>query len=140
MFQKEVAERIVAAPGDEAYGRLAVLAGWRTEARILFDVPAAGLHAAAQGHLLGGAARPARAPRLPCACAALERVTAAAFGQRRKMLRQSLKSLGGDTAALIAAAGLDPTQRAETVPVVGVRRPGRGADTPGRHRLRATSA
>ncbi|KAA5602218.1 16S rRNA (adenine(1518)-N(6)/adenine(1519)-N(6))-dimethyltransferase RsmA [Blastochloris sulfoviridis] len=118
MFQKEVAQRIVAAPGDDAYGRLAVLAGWRTEARILFDVPAQAFVpppkvTSSVVHLVP------RAAPLPCACAALERVTAAAFGQRRKMLRQSLKSLGGDAAALIAAAGLDPTQRAETVPVPG---------------------
>ena len=118
MFQKEVAERITAAPGDDAYGRLGVLAGWRTEASILFDVPASAFVPPPKVTSSVVQLVP-RAEPLPCACSALERVTAAAFGQRRKMLRQSLKPLGGDTPALIAAAGLDPTQRAETVPVAG---------------------
>ncbi|WP_439575348.1 16S rRNA (adenine(1518)-N(6)/adenine(1519)-N(6))-dimethyltransferase RsmA [Phreatobacter sp.] len=116
MFQKEVAQRIVARPGEEAYGRLGVLAGWRTEARIAFDVkPNAFVPppkvTSSVVHLVP------RAEPLPCRTATLERVTQAAFGQRRKMIRQSLKGLGRDPAELIAAAGLDPTARAETLSV-----------------------
>jgi 16S rRNA (adenine1518-N6/adenine1519-N6)-dimethyltransferase len=118
MFQREVAERIVAAPGSKTYGRLSVLAGWRTHPRILFDVaPSAFVPppsvTSSLVHLT-----PRQAP-LACDRRALERVSAAAFGQRRKMLRQSLKSLGTDTPALIGTAGLDPTARAEDVPVEG---------------------
>ncbi|MFG1377864.1 16S rRNA (adenine(1518)-N(6)/adenine(1519)-N(6))-dimethyltransferase RsmA [Xanthobacter autotrophicus] len=118
MFQKEVAERIVATPGSKAYGRLAVLAGWRTTARIAFDVaPSAFVPppkvTSSVVHLVP------RAEPLPCALSALEKVTEAAFGQRRKMLRQSLKSLGVDTAALIAATGVEETARAEEIDVAG---------------------
>ncbi|MDI4654857.1 16S rRNA (adenine(1518)-N(6)/adenine(1519)-N(6))-dimethyltransferase RsmA [Xanthobacter autotrophicus] len=118
MFQKEVAERIVAAPGSKAYGRLAVLAGWRTTARIAFDVaPSAFVPppkvTSSVVHLVP------RAEPLPCALSALEKVTEAAFGQRRKMLRQSLKSLGVDTAALLAATGVEETARAEEIDVDG---------------------
>jgi len=116
MFQREVAERIVATPARPSdYGRLSVLAGWRTEAKILFDVAPAAFTpppkvTSSIVHLV-----PRVAP-VPCELAALERVTAAAFGQRRKMLRQSLKPLG-DAAALLAAAGIDATRRAETLSV-----------------------
>ncbi|MFG1374133.1 16S rRNA (adenine(1518)-N(6)/adenine(1519)-N(6))-dimethyltransferase RsmA [Xanthobacter oligotrophicus] len=118
MFQKEVAERIVAAPGSKAYGRLAVLAGWRTTARIAFDVaPSAFVPppkvTSSVVHLVP------RVEPLPCALSALEKVTEAAFGQRRKMLRQSLKSLGVDTAALLAATGVEETARAEEIDVDG---------------------
>ncbi len=118
MFQKEVAERIVAAPGSKAYGRLAVLAGWRTTARIAFDVaPSAFVPppkvTSSVVHLVP------RASPAPCALATLERVTEAAFGQRRKMLRQSLKSLGGDPLPLLAAAGVAETARAEEIDVDG---------------------
>src|SRR5262249_40932287 len=118
MFQREVAERIVARAGDDAYGRLSVLAGWRTEARILFDVnPSAFVPppkvASSVVRLV-----PRPAP-LACDRALLERVTAAAFGQRRKMLRSSLRTLGSDPAALLADAGLDPTRRAEEIDVAG---------------------
>ncbi|MCS0493622.1 16S rRNA (adenine(1518)-N(6)/adenine(1519)-N(6))-dimethyltransferase RsmA [Ancylobacter sp. MQZ15Z-1] len=118
MFQREVAERIVAAPGTAHYGRLAVLAGWRGEARIAFDVPASAFVpppkvTSSVVHLV-----PRPSP-LPCPRPALERVTEAAFGQRRKMLRQSLKSLGVDTAGLLERAGIAPTERAEQVPVEG---------------------
>jgi 16S rRNA (adenine1518-N6/adenine1519-N6)-dimethyltransferase len=114
MFQREVAERIVAAPGSDSYGRLGVLAGWRTEARIAFDVPPQAFTpppkvTSSVVNLLP------RAEPLAADVRALERVTAAAFGQRRKMLRQSLKSLGGEK--LLAAAGIDPTRRAETLSV-----------------------
>jgi 16S rRNA (adenine1518-N6/adenine1519-N6)-dimethyltransferase len=94
------------------------LAGWRTEAKILFDVPPSAFVPAPKVTSSVVQLIP-RATPLPCSCDLLERVTAAAFGQRRKMLRQSLKSLSGDTAALIAEAGLDPTQRAETLPIAG---------------------
>jgi 16S rRNA (adenine1518-N6/adenine1519-N6)-dimethyltransferase len=118
MFQREVAERIVAPPGDDAYGRLGVLAGWRTQARILFDIaPSAFVPPpkviSSVVHLM-----PRVAP-VVCRRAMLERVTAAAFGQRRKMLRQSLKALGVDPIVLLALAGIDPTARAETVSVAG---------------------
>ncbi|QCI68063.1 16S rRNA (adenine(1518)-N(6)/adenine(1519)-N(6))-dimethyltransferase RsmA [Phreatobacter stygius] len=116
MFQKEVAQRIVAAPAADAFGRLGVLAGWRTQARIAFDVgPGAFVPppkvTSSVVHLIP------RAAPLPASVRMLERVTAAAFGQRRKMIRQSLKGLGRDPAALIAAAGLDPTVRAEELPI-----------------------
>jgi len=118
MFQKEVAERIVAAPGSKAYGRLAVLAGWRTTARIAFDVaPTAFVPppkvTSSVVHLVP------RVEPLPCALAALEKVTEAAFGQRRKMLRQSLKTLGVDPLPLLAAAGVAETARAEEIDVSG---------------------
>ena len=118
MFQREVAERIVAAPGSKSFGRLAVLAGWRTEARILFDVAAAAF--VPPPKVTSSVVR--LVPRLePLRCdrAALERVTEAAFGQRRKMLRQSLRSLGGDPRPLLAAAGIAETARAEDIPVAG---------------------
>jgi 16S rRNA (adenine1518-N6/adenine1519-N6)-dimethyltransferase len=118
MFQREVAERIVANVDDEAYGRLAVFAGWRTEAKIMFDVAPSAF--VPPPKVTSSVVRliPREAP-LPCDRAALERVTEAAFGQRRKMLRQSLKSLGVDPARLTEAAGIDPTRRAETVGIDG---------------------
>lgn len=118
MFQREVAERIVAGVDDEAYGRLAVFAGWRTEARIMFDVaPSAFVpppKVTSSVVRLVPRERPA-----PCDRQMLERVTEAAFGQRRKMLRQSLKPLGIDPVRLTAAAGVEPTRRAETVSIDG---------------------
>ena len=118
MFQREVAERIVAQPGSKTYGRLSVLAGWRTEARILFDV-APGAFVPPPKVTSSVVRLVPRAAPDPCDRATLERVTQAAFSQRRKMLRQSLKSLGTDAPALIAAAGLDETARADDVPVEG---------------------
>ncbi|MDO8534994.1 MAG: 16S rRNA (adenine(1518)-N(6)/adenine(1519)-N(6))-dimethyltransferase RsmA [Xanthobacteraceae bacterium] len=118
MFQREVAERIVAAPGSKTYGRLGVLAQWRCETKILFDVnPSAFVP---PPKVTSSVVRlvPKAAP-LACDRRVLERVTEAAFGQRRKMLRQSLRSLGGDAAALLARAGIEPTQRAEEIPVAG---------------------
>jgi len=116
MFQREVAERIVASPGTKTYGRLSVLAGWRTEAAILFDVSSRAFTPAPKVTSSVVQFVPRQAP-LACDVTALERVTAAAFGQRRKMLRQSLRALGGDTAAILAATGIDPAQRAETLAV-----------------------
>ena len=119
MFQREVAERIVAAVDDDAYGRLAVFAGWRTEAKIMFDVAPSAFVPAPKVTSSVVRLDSARSSPLPCDRRMLERVTEAAFGQRRKMLRQSLKSLGADPARLTAAAGVDPTRRAETVPIEG---------------------
>jgi len=118
MFQREVAERIVAAPGSKAYGRLSVLVQWRCEPRILFDVnPSAFVPPPkVTSSVLKLVPRTA-----PAACDRhlLETVTQAAFGQRRKMLRQSLRSLNADVANLLALAGLDPTARAEDISVDG---------------------
>nr|WP_255616780.1 16S rRNA (adenine(1518)-N(6)/adenine(1519)-N(6))-dimethyltransferase RsmA [Aurantimonas sp. VKM B-3413] len=114
MFQREVAERIVAAPGTPHYGRLGVLAGWRTQARILFDVSREAFTPPPKVTSSIIQLMPRKDP-LPAALGALERVTAAAFGQRRKMLRQSLKGLGGE--ALLERSGIEPTRRAETLSV-----------------------
>jgi 16S rRNA (adenine1518-N6/adenine1519-N6)-dimethyltransferase len=114
MFQREVAERIVAKPGRDAYGRLGVLAGWRTEANILFDIPRQAFTPPPKVTSSVVLLVPRTAP-LAADLAALERITRAAFGQRRKMLRQSLKPLGGD--ALLAAAGIEGTRRPETLSV-----------------------
>ena len=118
MFQREVAERIAASPGAKSYGRLAVLAGWRSEAKILFDVSAAAF--VPPPKVTSSVVRlvPLAQP-LPCDRATLERVTEAAFGQRRKMLRQSLRTLGLDPKPLLAAAGIAETARAEDIPVEG---------------------
>ena len=118
MFQREVALRIVAATGDDAYGRLGVLAGWRTEARILFDVSPRAFTPPPKVVSSVVELVPRQAP-FACEANLLERVTAAAFGQRRKMLRQSLKALGIDPAVLLAAAGIPETARAEEVDVAG---------------------
>jgi len=114
MFQREVAERIVATREDDAYGRLGVLTGWRCEARILFDLPPQAFTPPPKVTSSVVQLTPRPSP-LPAPLAALERITESAFGQRRKMLRQSLKSLGGET--LLAAAGIDGTRRAETLSV-----------------------
>jgi 16S rRNA (adenine1518-N6/adenine1519-N6)-dimethyltransferase len=121
MFQREVARRIVATPAERAdYGRLAVLAGWRTEARILFDVAPAAFTPPPKVTSSVVELVPRPIPE-PCEAGTLSALTQAAFGQRRKMLRQSLKAFaaarGLDLAALIAAAGLKPTMRAEEVDV-----------------------
>lgn len=123
MFQREVARRIVATPAERAdYGRLAVLAGWRTQARILFDVPPAAFMPPPKVTSSVVELIPRAAPD-PCDRATLSALTQAAFGQRRKMLRQSLKAFASarrlDLSALLASAGLDPTMRAEEVGVPG---------------------
>jgi 16S rRNA (adenine1518-N6/adenine1519-N6)-dimethyltransferase len=119
MFQREVAERIVAGPETRAdYGRLGVLCGWRTEADILFDVSPSAF--VPPPKVTSSVVRLVpRAQPLPCRAGALEAVTRAAFGQRRKMLRQSLKALTPEPGALLAAAGILETARAEEVPVAG---------------------
>jgi len=117
MFQKEVAERIVARPGEDAYGRLGVLTGWRAQAHIAFTLPPRAFTPPPKVD----SAVVDIAPRVPapedCRIEDLEAVTAAAFGQRRKMLRRSLKTLTPAAETLIDAAGLDPTARAETLRV-----------------------
>jgi 16S rRNA (adenine1518-N6/adenine1519-N6)-dimethyltransferase len=119
MFQREVAQRIVASPRERAdYGRLAVLCGWRTQARLLFDVPAAAFTPPPKVTSAIVELVPRQQPE-PCALASLARVTQAAFGQRRKMLRQALKTLGRDPLPLLAAAGLPETARAEEIDVAG---------------------
>jgi 16S rRNA (adenine1518-N6/adenine1519-N6)-dimethyltransferase len=116
MFQREVAERIVAKPNDDAYGRLGVLCGWRTDARIAFNVgrenfaPPPNVTSAVV-HLVPKAVTDGVRVR------DLEQVTRAAFGQRRKMIRQSLKSTGVPVERLLEAAGLKGDERAETLPV-----------------------
>ena len=120
MFQREVAERIVAGPAERAaYGRLAVLSNWRCETRILFDIPAAAFTPPpkVRSSLVELVPRPAP---LACDTKLLSEVTQAAFGQRRKMLRQSLKSLArGDAGSLLVHAGIDPAQRAEEIGIEG---------------------
>lgn len=117
MFQKEVAERIAAPAGASAYGRLAVIAQATSEARVVMDVPARAFTPppkvdSAVVRLTPRADRPS-----PSRLDALQKITAVAFGQRRKMLRASLKTLGGEE--LAASAGLDPQARAETIDVAG---------------------
>jgi 16S rRNA (adenine1518-N6/adenine1519-N6)-dimethyltransferase len=118
MFQREVALRITAAPGSKAYGRLSVLAGWRTNARILFDIAPSAFVPPPKVTSSLVELVPRQEP-LACASGLLQRVTEAAFGQRRKMLRQSLKSLGGNPLELLSATGIAPTARAENIPVDG---------------------
>jgi 16S rRNA (adenine1518-N6/adenine1519-N6)-dimethyltransferase len=118
MFQREVAERIVAGPGNKAYGRLSILAGWRSEARILFDVSRTAFVPPPKVTSSVVSLTPRRDP-LSCDRHALERVTQCAFGQRRKMLRQSLKPLASDPQMLLDAARIDPTARAQDIPVAG---------------------
>ena len=117
MFQREVAERLVAAPRSSAYGRLSVLVQWLCEAKILFDIPARAFTPPPK--IISSVVRliPRALPLAPADKPVLERVTAAAFGQRRKMLRSSLKSLGVPVEPLLAAAGIAPTARAEELSV-----------------------
>ena len=117
MFQAEVADRMAAAPGRKAYGRLSVLTQWLCVVERLFNLPAKAFVPPPKVASSVVRLTPRREPLAPCDMAALERVTAAAFGQRRKMVRSSLKSLGGEVAALLEAAGIDPTARAEDLPV-----------------------
>jgi 16S rRNA (adenine1518-N6/adenine1519-N6)-dimethyltransferase len=117
MFQKEVALRLTAAPRSKDYGRLSVLTQWLTEPRRLFDVPASAFTPPPKVTSSVVELKPRPQPVYPADRATLERVTAAAFGQRRKMLRQSLRAATPDPAALIAAAGLPDTARAEELSV-----------------------
>ena len=117
MFQKEVAERIVAKPGDDAYGRLAILAQWRSDARIVMTLPPEAFTPPPkiQSAVVHLTALPE--PRFPADPAVLSRVTQAAFGQRRKMLRAALKGLHPGIEDILRSVGIEPTARAETVPL-----------------------
>ena len=115
MFQKEVAERIVARPRSDHYGRLALLAQWRAEPRIVMHLPPEAFTPAPKVHSAVVHLTRLDAPRFPADAAVLSRVTAMAFNQRRKMLRSSLKALGGDVEALLESVGIVPTQRAEEI-------------------------
>ncbi|MEM9798308.1 MAG: 16S rRNA (adenine(1518)-N(6)/adenine(1519)-N(6))-dimethyltransferase RsmA [Pseudomonadota bacterium] len=119
MFQKEVAERIVAAPGSKAYGRLAVLSQWRCDARIALTLPAEAFTPPpkVQSAVVFLTALPA--PRYPADPAILQRVVAAGFNQRRKMLRAALKGIAPGIEGILRAAGIAPTDRAEQVPLEG---------------------
>ena len=117
MFQREVADRITEGPGEEAYGRLAVIVQATCQARRVMDVPARAFSPPPRVESAVVRLEPLAERPSPARLDALQKITAAAFGQRRKMLRSSLKVLGGD--ALIEAAGIDPQVRAETVPVAG---------------------
>ncbi|MCJ7598337.1 MAG: 16S rRNA (adenine(1518)-N(6)/adenine(1519)-N(6))-dimethyltransferase RsmA, partial [Methyloceanibacter sp.] len=117
MFQREVAERIVAKPGGKDYGRLSVIAQWRTESRILFGIPARAFTPVPKvdSSLVELVPRAELTPA--CDIAVLEKVTAAAFGQRRKMLRSSLRQITPDAEALLNSLGIEPTARAEELEV-----------------------
>ena len=117
MFQREVAMRIVAKPGSEAYGRLSVLAQWRTKPKILFDVARSAFVPPPKITSSVVRLEPLAEPAAPASLADLEKVTAAAFGQRRKMLRQSLKAIAPDAEARIRTAGIEPTARPEQLSV-----------------------
>ncbi|HEV2334456.1 MAG TPA: 16S rRNA (adenine(1518)-N(6)/adenine(1519)-N(6))-dimethyltransferase RsmA [Stellaceae bacterium] len=117
MFQREVAERLVAAPREPAYGRLSVLVQWLCEPKILFDLSPRAFVPPPRVTSSVVLLTPRPSPLAPAAKPALERVTAAAFGQRRKMLRSSLKTLGVAVEPLLAAAGIAPTARAEELSV-----------------------
>jgi len=114
MFQKEVGLRIVADEEDDHYGRLGVICGWRTDAHMVFDVPPQAFSPPPKVTSTVVHLTPKANP-LPCDVNKLERITHAAFGQRRKMLRQSLKPVGGET--LLNKVGIDPQRRAETLSV-----------------------
>jgi len=117
MFQKEVAERLTAIPRTKDYGRLTVITQWLAEVRRLFDIPPAAFTPPPKVTSTVVQLRPRPAPLCPADRATLERVTAAAFGQRRKMLRQSLKSLTPDAGGLLARAGVTETARAEELDI-----------------------
>ena len=117
MFQREVAERIIAAPGTEHYGRLSVLAQWRTKPRLLFDVSRSAFVPPPKITSSIVQLEPLAAPVASAELKHLEAVTAAAFGQRRKMLRQSLKGVASDPEALLRGAGISPTERPEHLSV-----------------------
>ncbi len=119
MFQREVAERIVARPGGKAYGRLAVLAQWRAEARIALTLPASAFTPAPKVDSAVVHLTALPEPRFPADAQVLSRVVAAAFNQRRKMLRAALKGLAPDIEDRLKVAGIAPTDRAEQVPLEG---------------------
>ncbi len=115
MFQREVAQRIVAAPGSKAYGRLALLAQWRTDPKIVMELPPEAFSPPPKVNSAVVHLTALPAPRYPADPAILNKVVAAAFNQRRKMLRSALKSLSPDIESHLTAAGIKPTERAEQV-------------------------
>lgn len=119
MFQREVAERIVAAPGSKTYGRLALLAQWRADARIVMSLPPEAFTPAPKVSSAVVHLTALPAPRYPADAVVLSRVVAAAFNQRRKMLRAALKGVAPDIEDRLIAAGIKPTDRAEQVPLEG---------------------
>lgn len=119
MFQREVAERLIAGPGEPGYGRLSVAAQWRWSAERVFDLPPAAFVPPPKVWSTVVRLMPRPAPLADANAEMLGRVTRTAFGQRRKMLRTSLRGLTADSEGLIRAAGLDPTIRPEQVPIEG---------------------
>lgn len=119
MFQREVAERIVATPGSRTYGRLSILSQWRTTARIAFEIPPQAFTPPPKVTSAVVQLQRLEEPKYPADAATLSRVVALAFGQRRKMLRSSLRPLSPDVNALLTAAGIAPTDRAEQVSLEG---------------------
>jgi 16S rRNA (adenine1518-N6/adenine1519-N6)-dimethyltransferase len=117
MFQREVAERIVASPGKKDYGRLAVLSQWRTSPRMLMTLPAQAFTPRPKVNSALVQLVPKPQPQPPCDVNALERMTAAAFGQRRKMLRAALRQIMPDPETVLESLGIDPTARAEELSV-----------------------
>ncbi|MBC2835390.1 16S rRNA (adenine(1518)-N(6)/adenine(1519)-N(6))-dimethyltransferase RsmA [Paragemmobacter straminiformis] len=117
MFQKEVAERIVAKPRSDHYGRLALLAQWRCDAKIVMHLPPEAFTPAPKVHSAVVHLTRLTEPRFPADGAVLGRITAMAFNQRRKMLRSSLKGMGAGIEDKLVAAGIEPTARAEEIPL-----------------------
>ncbi|MFT6450864.1 MAG: 16S rRNA (adenine1518-N6/adenine1519-N6)-dimethyltransferase [Halocynthiibacter sp.] len=117
MFQREVANRIVAAPGSKAYGRLAVLAQWRAEAKVVMELPPEAFSPPPKVHSAVVHLTALEKPRFEADAEVLSRVVAAGFNQRRKMLRSSLKAISPDIEAHLLAAGIKPTERAEQVSI-----------------------
>ena len=115
MFQREVAQRIVAEPGSKAYGRLALLAQWRTDPRIVMELPPEAFSPPPKVNSAVVHLTALPAPRFPADPGVLNKVVAAAFNQRRKMLRSALKSVSPDIENHLIAAGIKPTERAEQV-------------------------
>ena len=130
MFQREVAERLVARPGSKAYGRLAVLAQWRTEPRVVMELPPEAFTPAPKVRSAVVHLTRLEAPRYPAEARTLTRVVAAAFNQRRKMLRAALKGLAPDIEERLRAAGIAPTSRAEEISVEGFCTLARTLDAP----------
>jgi 16S rRNA (adenine1518-N6/adenine1519-N6)-dimethyltransferase len=115
MFQKEVAERIVAKPRGDHYGRLALLAQWRCDTAIVMTLPPEAFTPAPKVHSAVVQLTALPSPRFPCDFGVLQRVTAMAFNQRRKMLRSSLKGMGPGIEAMLESVGIPPTARAEEI-------------------------
>lgn len=131
MFQKEVAQRIVSTPGSKTYGRLAVLAQWRTTPRIVMEIPPRAFTPAPKVTSAVVHFDRLDTPRFPADADVLQRVVAMAFGQRRKMLRASLRGLGPRAEEMLEASGIAPTERAEQVSLEGFCRLARAVDSGG---------